>query len=93
MSQADIDFYRKRDAEDRKRKQNEEDRKKYALVSCPFCSGPVHFETNHAWVPNYCVSCDDTDCRGFKFADFGDPESKEEAARIWNRCAGRKDAK
>ena len=33
MSQADIDFYNKRDAEDSKRKQNEEDRKKYAFLA------------------------------------------------------------
>ena len=93
MTQADMDFYRRRDAEDERRRQNEVDREKYALVPCPFCGGNVHFEINPAWVPNYCVSCDDEDCRGHKYADFGDPESKEEAARLWNRCAGRKDAK
>lgn len=93
MSQADVDFYRKRDAEDKRRRQNEEDREKYALIPCPFCGGNVHFEINYAWVPNYCVSCDDEDCRGHKYADFGDPESKEEAARLWNRCAERKDVK
>lgn len=60
-----------------------------------FSTNPEYyrFEIEHNWIPNYCVSCDDMDCRGFKFADGDDPESKEEAAKQWNKCAGRKDAK
>ena len=93
MSPEDIEFFRQRDAEERRRKQAKEDIEKYGLVPCPFCGGPVHFEIEYNWIPNYCVSCDDMDCRGFKSADGGDPESKEGAAKQWNKCASRKDAK
>ena len=86
-------YYRENDAKERSRRAREEDIEKYALAPCPFCGGSAHFEIDHSWVPTYCVSCDDIDCRGHKTADGGDPESKEDAAKMWNKRKNKKDTK
>jgi len=89
MAQSHANDFRCHDRLERDRRQREEDRVKYALENCPFCDGPSHFEEKpEDWGYHpayYCVSCDDHDCRGFKYADGGDSLTKEDAARKWNR--------
>lgn len=93
ISDSDIERFFLLDTEEERKAQAKADAEKFNIEPCPYCGGPSHIsEDPEDWgyhPAHYCVSCDDMDCRGYKTADGGDPESKEEAVRKWNRRAAK----